>query len=113
MARGSESRSQRWFVARLAASLTVQMTTGCKVACHDNSTRGLDASTALEYTRALRIATDVLSLTTILSIYQCGEQIYTCFDKVCVLYDGEMVYFGPMEEAVEYVPSRLRPQELI
>jgi ATP-binding cassette subfamily G (WHITE) protein 2 (SNQ2) len=44
------------------------MTTGAKIACHDNSTRGLDASTALEYTRALRIATDVTNLTTILSI---------------------------------------------
>lgn len=78
------------------------MTTGAKIACHDNSTRGLDASTALEYTRALRIATDVTDLSTILSIYQCGEQIYTLFDKVCVIYEGHMVYFGPMGEAVEY-----------
>lgn len=78
------------------------MTTGCKIGAHDNSTRGLDASTALEYTRALRIATDVQQITTILSIYQCGEQIYNCFDKVCLLYEGEMVYFGPMDQAVEY-----------
>lgn len=68
----------------------------------DNSTRGLDASTALEYVRALRIGTDVASLSTILSIYQCGEQIFTLFDKVCVIYDGRMVYFGPMNEVVPY-----------
>ena len=78
------------------------MTTGCKIACHDNSTRGLDASTALEYTRALRIATDVQQLTTILSIYQCGENIFNNFDKVCLLYEGEMVYFGAMNAAVQY-----------
>lgn len=30
------------------------MSAGAKLACHDNSTRGLDASTALEYARALR-----------------------------------------------------------
>ena len=51
------------------------MTTGAKIACHDNSTRGLDASTAVEYARSLRIATDVSHLTTVLSIYQCGEQM--------------------------------------
>lgn len=33
---------------------------------------------------------------------QCGEQIYQLFDKVCVLYSGRMVYFGPMGEAVEH-----------
>lgn len=78
------------------------MSAGAKLACHDNSTRGLDASTALEYARALRIGTDVASLSTILSIYQCGENIFTLFDKICVIYDGRMVYYGPMGQAVQY-----------
>ncbi|GAA5913660.1 hypothetical protein JCM5296_007276 [Sporobolomyces johnsonii] len=87
---------------RKRVSIAELMTTGCKIGCHDNSTRGLDASTALEYTRALRIATDVVNFATILSIYQAGEQIFQLFDKICVIYDGRMVYFGPMGEAVEY-----------
>ncbi|GAA5967234.1 hypothetical protein JCM3765_001744 [Sporobolomyces pararoseus] len=87
---------------RKRVSIAELLTTGCKIGCHDNSTRGLDASTALEYTRALRIATDVANLTTILSIYQAGEQLFQLFDKVSVIYDGRMVYFGPMGEAVEY-----------
>ena len=41
-----------------------------------SSTRGLDASTALEFVRALRIATDNLGLTSIVSIYQASELLY-------------------------------------
>ncbi|KAL8280941.1 hypothetical protein RQP46_006620 [Phenoliferia psychrophenolica] len=87
---------------RKRVSIAEMMTTGAKIACHDNSTRGLDASTALEYARSLRIATDVGHLATVLSIYQCGEQIFTLFDTICVIYDGQQVYMGPMGEAVNY-----------
>lgn len=78
------------------------MTTGCKIGCHDNSTRGLDSSTALEYCRALRIATDIQHLATIISIYQCGESMYSLFDKVCLIYEGHMIYYGRMESAVQF-----------
>ncbi|GAA6000108.1 hypothetical protein JCM10207_006055 [Rhodosporidiobolus poonsookiae] len=87
---------------RKRVSIAELLTTGAKIGCHDNSTRGLDASTAVEYCRALRIATDVGNLTTILSIYQAGEQLYELFDKTAVIYDGKLVYFGPMGEAVQY-----------
>ncbi|SCZ91970.1 BZ3500_MvSof-1268-A1-R1_Chr5-3g08254 [Microbotryum saponariae] len=87
---------------RKRVSIAELLTTGCKIGCHDNSTRGLDASTALEYTRALRIATDISHLTTILSIYQCGQNIFEMFDKVCIIYDGRMVFFGKMGDAVQY-----------
>ncbi|KAH9934163.1 pleiotropic drug resistance ABC transporter [Fomitopsis serialis] len=68
----------------------------------DNSTRGLDASTALEFVRALRLATDVARVSTIVSIYQAGEQLYQLFDKVCVIYEGKMAYFGPASSARQY-----------
>ncbi|TFK52827.1 hypothetical protein OE88DRAFT_1711701 [Heliocybe sulcata] len=68
----------------------------------DNSTRGLDSSTALEFGRALRIATDVAHLTTVVSIYQAGESLYHLFDKVCVIHEGKMAYFGPASQARQY-----------
>jgi ATP-binding cassette subfamily G (WHITE) protein 2 (SNQ2) len=64
-----------------------------------SSTRGLDASTALEFIRALRIATDIVRVTTIVSLYQAGEQLYNHFDKVCVINEGKMAYFGPAKDA--------------
>lgn len=60
---------------RKRVSIAELLTTGAKIGCHDNSTRGLDASTAVEYCKALRIATDLGQLTTCLSIYQAGEQL--------------------------------------
>ncbi|KAJ8508468.1 hypothetical protein ONZ45_g9277 [Pleurotus djamor] len=66
------------------------------------STRGLDASTALEFGRALRITTDVDKHTTIVSIYQAGENLYQLFDKVCVIFEGRMAYFGPADKAKQY-----------
>ncbi len=67
-----------------------------------SSTRGLDASTALEFVRALRIGTDVARTSTIVSIYQAGESLYQHFDKVCVLYEGRMTYFGRADQARQY-----------
>ncbi|ABN65742.1 ATP dependent transporter multidrug resistance (SNQ2), partial [Scheffersomyces stipitis CBS 6054] len=70
--------------------------------CWDNATRGLDASTALEYARAIRTSTNLLKTTAFVTIYQAGEQIYETFDKVTVLYKGRQVYFGPILEAKAY-----------
>jgi ATP-binding cassette subfamily G (WHITE) protein 2 (SNQ2) len=67
-----------------------------------SSTRGLDASTALEFVRALRIATDIARFSTIVSIYQASESLYQCFDKVCVIYEGKMAYYGPADQARQY-----------
>ncbi|TFK72093.1 pleiotropic drug resistance ABC transporter [Pluteus cervinus] len=68
----------------------------------DNSTRGLDSSTALELLRAFRVATDILKTTTIVTLYQAGESLYNQFDKVCLLYEGRMAYFGPADQARQY-----------
>ena len=60
------------------------------------------ASTALEFIQALRIATDIAHQTTIVSIYQAGESLYELFDKVCVIYEGKMAYFGSTKKARDY-----------
>lgn len=52
--------------------------------------------------RALRIATDTFDATTIVSIYQAGESLYEYFDKVCVIYEGRMAYYGSASEAKAY-----------
>lgn len=67
-----------------------------------SSTRGLDSSTALEFVRALRIATDLVKVSTIASIYQAGENLFNTFDKVCLIYEGRMVYYGPANLARQY-----------
>jgi len=68
----------------------------------DNSTRGLDAATALEFVHALRLSSDVVGSCHAVAAYQASEPIYNTFDKVIVLYEGRQVYFGPCNRAVQY-----------
>ncbi|TEB24254.1 hypothetical protein FA13DRAFT_1714739 [Coprinellus micaceus] len=35
-------------------------------------------------------------------LYQAGESLYQHFDKVCVIYEGRMAYFGPADKAKGY-----------
>lgn len=70
--------------------------------CWDNATRGLDASTALEFAQAIRTGTKLLRTTAFVSIYQAGENIYQQFDKVTVLYKGRQIYYGPASTAKQY-----------
>lgn len=84
---------------RKRVSIIETLATRGSVFCWDNSTRGLDASTALEWTKAMRAMTDILGLTTIVTLYQAGNGIFNLFDKVLVLDEGKEIYYGPREEA--------------
>ncbi|KAM0326242.1 hypothetical protein ACHAQA_006839 [Verticillium albo-atrum] len=84
---------------RKRVSIIECLATRGSVYCWDNSTRGLDASTALEYTKAVRALTDVLGLASIVTLYQAGNGIYNLFDKVLVLDGGKEVYYGPAQAA--------------
>ncbi|KFA65077.1 hypothetical protein S40285_03104 [Stachybotrys chlorohalonatus IBT 40285] len=84
---------------RKRVSLIECMATRGSVFCWDNPTRGLDASTALEYTKAIRAMTDILGLSTVVTAYQPGNGIYNLFDKVLVLDEGKEIFYGPMSAA--------------
>ncbi|KAG8920759.1 hypothetical protein FRC00_009551, partial [Tulasnella sp. 408] len=87
---------------RKRVSILEMMATRAHVVSYDNSTKGLDASTALDFVKGLRVATDVLGQTTFVSLYQAGENIYNLVDKVLVIDQGRTVYFGPAKEARSY-----------
>ena len=104
---------------RKRVSIAEMMATRARVQCWDNSTRGLDASTALDFVKSLRIMTDVLGQTTFVTLYvicchrhmtlfnccsryQAGESIYELFDKVLIMDRGRQVFYGPPSEARAY-----------
>ncbi|KAJ5847516.1 hypothetical protein N7455_011473 [Penicillium solitum] len=87
---------------RKRVSIAETLATKSSVVCWDNSTRGLDASTALDYAKSLRIMTDVSKRTTFVTLYQAGESIYELMDKVMVIDEGRMLYQGPANEARQY-----------
>ncbi|SCU82127.1 LANO_0B05182g1_1 [Lachancea nothofagi CBS 11611] len=75
---------------------------GSKFQCWDNATRGLDSATALEFIRALRTTAKLNNSAGVIAIYQCSQDAYDLFDKVCVLHEGYQIYFGPANEAKQY-----------
>ncbi|KAM0309735.1 hypothetical protein ACHAO8_008783 [Botrytis cinerea] len=88
---------------RKRVSIIECLTTRASVFCWDNSTRGLDASTALDWVKAIRVMTDVLGLTTIVTLYQAGNGIYEHFDKVLVLDEGKQIFYGKQHDAVPFM----------
>ncbi|KAJ9144065.1 ABC-2 type transporter [Pleurostoma richardsiae] len=90
---------------RKRVSIIECMASRGSIFCWDNSTRGLDASTALEWTKAIRAMTDVLGLSTVVTLYQAGNGIYNLFDKVLVLDGGKEVFYGPRTEARPFMEN--------
>jgi ABC-type multidrug transport system ATPase subunit len=87
---------------RKRVSIAEMMISRGSICCWDNTTRGLDSSTALDFAKSLRIMTDIYKLPTLVSLYQASESIYALFDKVLVIDHGKQVYFGPANEARKY-----------
>ncbi|KAI1291432.1 ABC-2 type transporter [Xylaria venustula] len=87
---------------RKRVSIAEMMITNACVLSWDNSTRGLDASTALDFVKSLRIQTNLYKTSTFVSLYQASENIYKQFDKVLVIDSGKQVFFGPAGEARGY-----------
>lgn len=87
---------------RKRVSIAEMMVTSATVLVWDNTTRGLDASTALDYAKSLRIMTNIYKTTTFVSLYQASENIYSQFDKAMVIDEGRQVFFGPARDARAY-----------
>ena len=83
-------------------SIAEAMITRASTQCWDNSTKGLDASTALEYVESLRSMTNMAHISTSVALYQAGERLYDLFDKVVLIDEGRCLYFGPTEDAAAY-----------
>ncbi|EEA25209.1 hypothetical protein TMatcc_006570 [Talaromyces marneffei ATCC 18224] len=61
----------------------------------DNPTRGLDSRTAVEFSQLLRQEANDFGKTIVTTTYQAGNDIYDQFDKVLVLAEGRVIYYGP------------------
>lgn len=78
------------------------MVTKASTQCWDNSTKGLDASTALEYVQSLRSLTNTAHVSILVALYQASENLYRQFDKVVLVEEGRCAFFGPSEAAKPY-----------
>lgn len=75
---------------------------GAPVGAWDNSTRGLDSASALEFAKSLKVSSDLIGSCHAVAIYQASQAIYDIFNKVIVLYEGRQIFFGPCDQAKDY-----------
>ncbi|TQN72395.1 Brefeldin A resistance protein [Colletotrichum shisoi] len=87
---------------RKRVSIAEAMITRASVQGWDNSSKGLDASTAVEYVRSIRAMTNMAETSTAVSLYQAGESLYDLVDKVLLIDSGKCLYYGRSEEAKQY-----------
>jgi ABC-type multidrug transport system ATPase subunit len=83
-------------------SIAEALVTRASTQSWDNSTRGLDASTALEYVQSLRSLTDMANVSTLVALYQASENLYNLFDKVILIEEGKCAFYGRAESARRY-----------
>ncbi|GAB1210146.1 hypothetical protein APSETT445_008936 [Aspergillus pseudonomiae] len=87
---------------RKRVSLAEVMAGQSPVQFWDNPTRGLDSKTAVEFARLLRREADENDKTMVATMYQAGNGIYDEFDKILVLAEGRVIYYGPRTMARGY-----------
>ncbi|GME93374.1 unnamed protein product [Ambrosiozyma monospora] len=84
---------------RKRVSIAEVTLSGGKLECWDNSTRGLDSASAENFVKTLKMSSEVLDTTGVVSIYQCSQGAYDYFDNALVLYEGRQIYFGNAQKA--------------
>lgn len=68
----------------------------------DEISTGLDSSTTHQIVKYLRHATHALDGTTVISLLQPDPETYELFDDIILLSEGQIVYQGPREAALEF-----------
>ncbi|EPQ27577.1 uncharacterized protein PFL1_04715 [Pseudozyma flocculosa PF-1] len=90
---------------RKRVSIAEILASGCAVACWDQSTRGMDSTTALSFVKGLRMMSRLFGVINIASFYQVSDDILGRFDKVVVLEHGRQVFYGPPSALVDHFAS--------
>lgn len=91
---------------RKRVSLAEVLAANPSVVAWDNPIRGLDSSSAFDFLHMLKRLSREVGMTNVVSLYQASEAMYQeCFDKVVLLYEGRLIYFGPVSRAKSYFES--------
>lgn len=87
---------------RKRVSIAEMFVARIRMGAWDNCTRGLDAASALQFVRSLRLTADLDGTCHAVAAYQASQAMYELFDKVIVLYEGKEIFYGPCDRAVAY-----------
>ncbi|CAG8642198.1 4005_t:CDS:10, partial [Acaulospora morrowiae] len=88
---------------RKRASIGSELLTDPSVILLDEPTSGLDSSFALELIKILKEFAIQQHKTIIMVIHQPSSQVFELFDKLLLMADGHVVYFGERANVVNYL----------
>lgn len=87
---------------RKRISLAEVLAVNPAVASWDNPIRGLDSFSALSFLDLLRNMSRGTGMANAVTLYQASEAMYEYFDRVMLLYEGKMIFYGPASQAKTY-----------
>ncbi|KAJ6437668.1 endonuclease/reverse transcriptase [Purpureocillium lavendulum] len=87
---------------RKRVSIAEMFLSRVRIGAWDNSTRGLDAASALQFIRSLRLSADMGRACHAVAAYQSSQSMYDIFNKVILLYEGHEIFYGPGDRAVRF-----------
>jgi hypothetical protein len=73
-----------------------------RVLLMDEISTGLDSSTTCQIIKYLKHSTRALDATAVISLLQPSPETYELFDDVILLCEGQIVYQGPRDAALDF-----------
>ena len=71
----------------------------------DEPTTGLDSFTSMEVMSAVRNMTNMNQAVTLCTIHQPSTELFELFDRLLLLANGRVLYFGPTSGVIDYFMS--------
>jgi len=83
-------------------SIAEQLITNPDLLLLDEPTSGLDSSSAFALISHLKHLAQDQGKGILATIHQPSSQIWACFDKVCFMTEGKVMYFGPTQDVISH-----------
>ncbi|CAG8696953.1 21385_t:CDS:10, partial [Cetraspora pellucida] len=90
---------------RKRVSIANELLTDPSVILLDEPTSGLDSSLALDLVQTLKEFAKKQRKTIIMVIHQPASQVFELFDKLLLMADGQVAYFGDSKNVVDYLAN--------
>ncbi|KAJ1720609.1 hypothetical protein LPJ53_004773 [Coemansia erecta] len=91
---------------RKRVSIGVGLVTDPDMIVLDEPTSGLDSNSAEMVVELVRDITRSRGIASVMTVHQPNANMLACFDRILLLSQGHLVYFGPTNQAIEYFESK-------
>ncbi|KAJ1767259.1 hypothetical protein IW140_005994 [Coemansia sp. RSA 1813] len=87
---------------RKRVSIGTELLTDPRLLFLDEPTSGLDSNSSQQVVELVKTIARERNIAVLMTIHQPSARIFNTFDKIILLSQGHLVYFGPTSTAIEY-----------